>query len=192
MMEFAKRRVIGLVSVFIFSALLLYGYSFFKASLFDTSIVTGLLLLSMVVFLIGLNWRKRFSFFPIGRASTWLQIHIYVGWAAIVMFFVHTQFHAPNGQLETTVAILFLAVAFSGVLGLLASRVIPRRLTQNGGNITYENIPQLKRLLKKRAEELVINSIEETKKSTIADFYVERVEVFFMGSRRFFISHIFG
>lgn len=192
MIEFAKRRLIGLIFVFVFSTLLLYGYSMMRAELIDPSVGTGIALLLMVIFLIGLNWRKRVSFLPVGRASTWLQIHIYVGLFSVVVFFVHTGLRIPNGTFEGIIAALFLIVAFSGVFGLILSRVIPRRLTQNGGNVAYENIPYQKRLLKNKAEELVLKSIEETKKSTLADFYVERIEVFLMGSRRFFINHIFG
>lgn len=192
MIEFAKRRMIGSFSVVVVALLFLSIYLFFKEKLVSTSLPTGFILLAMMFFLVGLNWRKRVSFLPVGRASTWLQVHIYVGWASIAMFLIHTGFNSPNGGLELTIAILFWMVAVSGVLGLILSRAIPRRLTQNGGNITQDLIPKLRRDIKRRSEELVVKSIEETKKSTVADFYVERMEVFFMGSRRFFMNHIFG
>ena len=182
MTEFAKRMYTGIGSVVLFAlaASLLFGT--LQNNLIKTSIFSGLLLLFMVIFLIGLNWRKHFSFLPIGKASTWLQIHVYVGWASIVMFLIHTGGRSANGGLESTISFLFLTVAASGVLGLGLSRLIPRRLTQKGGNIAFEDIPKLKKDIKVQAEDLAIKSIEQTKKSTISDFYVERVEVFLLGS----------
>lgn len=192
MMEFSKRRLIGISSVVGLAAFFSLIFSFLQARLIGTSVASGLILFFMIVFLIGLNWRKWFSFLPVGKASTWLQAHIYVGWFSIVLFFLHTGFRRPDGALETVLTVLFLTVAASGVGGLILSRTIPKRLTQNGGNITYEQIPKMRRQIKAAAEELVVRSIEETKKSTIADFYVERIEVFLMGSRRFFWNHLFG
>ena len=192
MIAFAKRRLIGLGAFSLISLGLIAAYSVAQAQLMRTSLFSGFALLFLVIFLIGLNWRKRFSFLPVGRASTWLQVHIYAGWVSVIVFFIHTGFRQPNGPMELIVAFLFLIVAISGMAGLVMSRVIPKRLTAHGGNITYEEVPKMQRLLKIKAESIALKSIEETKKSTIADFYVERIEVFLMGSRRFFWNHLFG
>ena len=64
---------------------------------------------------------------------------------------------------------------------------LPRTL-----DVTFEQIPRMRRLIKIEAESIAIKSIEETKKATIADFYVERIEIFLLGSRRLFFNHLFG
>jgi len=183
-------RGIGAVLAFV-TTLALWQFAQLS-QLIDTSIVTGSVLLSMIAILALLNLRKRFSFLPIGSAVTWLQIHIYVAYMAIFLFVFHIGFRMPSGMIEIMLAILFVLVALSGVVGVLMSRMVPSRLTVRGGNIDFEQIPELRRKIKDRAEAIAFDSIKSTKQSTIADFYVDRLELFFMGSQTFFFNHLLG
>ncbi len=187
-----RRRMLGITTVFTFAVMLVLWQFDHVQRLEDTSLFTGYLLITMVAVLALLNLRKRFSFLPLGTAEGWLQVHIYLGCMAVFLFFMHIELHWPTGVIETLLAILFLCVAVSGVLGLILSRVIPSRLTARGGNVDFEQIPELRRKVKWKAEEIAVESIKLTGKSTIADFYVDRLEMFFIASNYFFSKHILG
>lgn len=185
-----RRRMLGIASVITFSTILALWQFDHVNRLSDTSLLTGYLLIGMIAVLALLNVRKRFSFLPLGTAEGWLQVHIYLGCMAVVLFFMHLGLRWPSGFIEIFLAVLFLCVALSGIAGLILSRVIPSRLTARGGNVDFEQIPELRRKIKTRAEEIAVESIKLTGKSTIADFYVDRLEMFFIASNYFFSNHI--
>lgn len=187
-----KRYFFGVGSVLIFIIFYLLWQNINANQLIHTSIVSGYLLLSMLALLALFNLRKRFSFLPLGSASMWLQAHIYIGYMAIFLFLSHIDFRWPNGIIEITLAILFIIVALSGIIGLIMSNMIPSRLTAHGGNVSFEGIPELSRNIKKQAEDMVIDSVQCTGKSTIADFYVNHLEMFFLRSRRLSLNHVLG
>lgn len=185
-----RRSMLGITSVVTFSALLaLWQFDHFSR-LSDTSLLTGYLLIGMVAVLALLNVRKRFSFLPLGTVEGWLQVHIYMGCMVVVLFFMHLGLHWPSGLIEIVLAVLFLCVALSGIVGLILSRVIPSRLTARGGNVDFEQIPELRRKIKTRAEKIAVESIQLTGKSTIADFYIDCLESFFTVSNYFFSNHV--
>ena len=192
MIQFAQRRKMAISILVVMTALLFWAHSWMTQSLISHSVSTGFLLITFVFFLTFLNLRKRVSFLPVLRTSTWLQIHIYVGWFSVAMFLVHTGFRWPKGAMEITLAVIFWLVALSGVFGIFISRLFPKKMTDRGGHFSYDQIPQYKRALRRRAEELAVNSIEQFKKSTIADFYVERIEPYFLTSRSHIFNHVFG
>ena len=156
-----------------------------------TASCSGLLLFAFIVFLASYNGRKRITFLPLGRSSTWLQFHIYGGYLSIALYLVHTGFRAPHGGLEKFLAVVFGLVAGSGFVGLLLSRMIPRRLTQRAGTVIFESIPQLRRELRESVDALALESIVLTGKSTVADFYAFRLSTFFTGPHHFW-SHVLG
>jgi hypothetical protein len=63
-------------------------------------------------------------------------------------------------------------------------------LTARGGNVDFEQIPELRRKIKTRAEKIAVESIQLTGKSTIADFYIDCLESFFTVSNYFFSNHV--
>lgn len=192
MISFRNRRWYSLAGLCGFTLVYAALFAFLRGKLMDVAIPSGVILLLLMIFLALFNARKSFSFLPLMPASTWLQIHVYVGWACVAVFLVHTGLHWPRGAMEIWLAILFFTVSLSGVVGLALSRLLPKKMTDRGGHVTYEMVPKLRRELRKQAEELVVHSVEQTQKSTIADFYVERIERFLLGSRRQLLAHILG
>ncbi len=187
-----RRYVLGAGSVVVFSSIL-YLWQFGNINrLVDTSIVTGSLLLSMIALLALFNLRKRFSFLPIGSAASWLQIHVYVGYMVIFLFIAHAGWRWPGGTIAMILMLLFILVALSGVVGLMMSKMIPARLTARGVNVDFEQILALRRKVKLEAEQMAVESIKRTSKSTIADFYADRLEIFFIRSHFFFLAHFLG
>ncbi len=103
---------------------------------------------------------------------------------SVVLFGLHLDGKLPRGGLETCLAVLFLAVALSGFVGLAISRWLPPRLTARGENLIYERIPALRLAVQQQVETLVEQSMASTHSSTIADFYGTKLRGFFVRPRR--------
>ena len=164
-------------------AVLLTAYSF---ALRSSAYLSGWVLLVMMLILAGYNLRKKLTYPPLARSSTWLQFHVYIGLLSIMVFLFHTGMRIPNGPLETTLATLYVLLAGTGLVGLFLSRAIPSRLALRGPEVLFERIPVFRRQLRERAEQLVVESAEETRTTTLADFYTRRLADFLAGPRNTF------
>lgn len=154
------------------------------AALESTTFTTGWILLCALFFLASLQIRKRLYLPTLGSVATWLQVHIYVALAAAAVFLLHVPWRVPNGILEGTLAALFLATTFSGILGLYWSRTAPSRLARAGEEFVYEQIPMHRRQLRDRAQAVVLGAVRETGESTLGEFYERRLGDFFAYPRR--------
>jgi|JI10StandDraft_1071094.scaffolds.fasta_scaffold149949_2 hypothetical protein len=140
---------------------------------------TGWLLLGLLLGLALFNARKKLPFLPLLSASTWLQLHIYVGWLACAVFALHAGLRPPGGRLEFVLWLVFLLVAGSGIFGLWLSRWLPPRLARSGESLVYERIPRLGRELEVEALALVRQAEAETQSTTLADFYLRVLGTYF-------------
>lgn len=179
--DFVRRRLrnAGLA----LSALVLLGLwlAHESASLRNPAWTSGWLLMGAILFLTALSARKRLSCLPLGRMAWWLQAHIHVGWASIVLFFLHSGFSVPNGWFEQSLATLFLLLASSGLLGLWITRTGPKQLSKLPIEIRYEEIADRRRRLEERVHGIVLRSAETT--GVLADFHLEETAPFFGQSR---------
>jgi hypothetical protein len=171
----ARRRAALAIGTGLAGAALALGVAVLRAALRPTAILTGLLLYGLVVALALFNGRKKLPFIPLARASTWLQVHIYVGWLCVLVFFLHAGFRWPLGLLEQLVAAAFLIVALSGVFGMLLSRWLPGRLNRSGEALTYERIPEIRQEIRSRDEALIAVADRESESSTMGDFYLNHL-----------------
>ena len=147
-------------------------------SLLHSSFFTGYVLIGSLFLLAAFGMRKRLPMISgIGSASFWMQMHIYVGFGSFAIFAMHIAFRVPDGMFESTLALLYCVVFFSGLYGLWASRTIPRKLTSVGEEVIFERIPAFKRNLARRAQTMVLESCENT--PVLANFYVNRLSRFF-------------
>ncbi len=143
-----------------------------------SSFTSGYLLMGCIVFLAALNLRKKLPVLPsLGSAAMWMQIHIYVGFSTFAIFGLHIAWRIPNGYFEGLLALLYLAVALSGVYGLYATRVMPARLTALKEEVIYERIPAFQKQLAGAAKQLVLDACEST--DVLARFYVNKLAAFF-------------
>ncbi len=165
-------------------------YAAYTVTLRPTSFLSGWLLFVLMLALASYNIRKKLPFLPLGTSAGWLQFHIYAGLLTVVLFVLHSGLHVPNGVLEVTLALLYVAVAGSGIMGLALSRLLARRLAIHGEEVIFERIPAMRKHLRERAEELVERSVSETNSTVIADFHVSRLVPFFDGPRNFW-GHLF-
>ena len=176
--RFFSRRVSNVLALIFVCVLMAYVCSFMNNNLWHSNYFTGYLLLGSIVFLTAFNLRKKLTFLPsIGTAATWMQLHIYVGLATFLMFGYHVAWRIPDGWLEGLLAMLYLIVAFSGVYGLVITRVIPRRLTAIGHEVVFERIPEMRMQVANDAHQTALGSLEASE--VIAKFYLMQMLPFF-------------
>ena len=185
MKTLAARRTRNLVIVIGLTFVLIAISKLNTTALGDTARLSGWLLLSLIAFLAAYNLRKKLPFLPLGSSSTWLQFHIYAGLFTAAIFGTHIQWRIPRGAFEIVLAVLYLLVFCSGVVGLFLSRSFARRLTTRGDEVMFERIPVHLKRLQSEAETLVLNFLVESESSAVAQFYADRLEPFFAKTRHF-------
>ncbi len=179
MKRLRARRTFAVTLLIIVSLAYLWLDHGLKTSFQPAAQISGTLLFCLLLGLAFFNARKKLPFLPLLKASTWMQIHIYVGYFAMLLCAIHAGFKIPTGGLDITVATLFAAVSLSGIFGLIISRSLPSRLTVHGETLTFERIPGLRKNLRSEVENMVVDSVESTGSSTIADFYEKQLSQFF-------------
>lgn len=160
-------------------------------SLNDASFFSGWLLLASIAILALFGVRKRIPTLPLGNASSWTQLHIFLGFFSAGVFFLHTGAGLPKGTIESGLWLLVMAVTLSGIGGLILSRWIPRRLTASGEQILFDRIPIFRARLEAAVEELAMQSVRETASASIADFYQTSLAAWLAGPGNGF-SHLIG
>lgn len=182
-MTFSNKRVVSIFVLVMSIIGLGFWYCYSVDNILPIYVQTGQWLYGGIIFLILLNIRKKLPFLPLGKVSTWLRIHIYVAYFLIAVFFVHTSFRLPNGLFETFLYLLFIFVNLSGILGLYLSRVAPGKMTDAGGSMVFEAIPQFVKNIKDEADQLALDSINISGQSTLSDFYLTRLSPWFSSPR---------
>jgi hypothetical protein len=99
--------------------------------------------------------RKVPSWWWIGSRQTWMRGHIWLGLLGGVLILCHSGYRW-GGPLEIALWIVLIAILATGVYGLLLQQVLPRLMTQRVPyEASYEQLPHLYGVLRRRAEELV-------------------------------------
>jgi hypothetical protein len=106
-----------------------------------------------------------------------MQTHIYLGLSTFLMFGLHVTWRWPDGWLESLLALLYLLVALSGVYGLIATRLIPRRLTAVGNEVIYERIPHLRTELACEVRQTALGALASSEVMT--RYYCNHLLAFF-------------
>lgn len=195
MKSFAARRWRHVGILVLLAVVVIVVDGLMSVSLYPRAFVSGWVLLSLVVVLAAYNIRKKLPFLPLGSAATWLQIHIYGGLLSGVVFVVHLAVGIPNGYFEGALSVLFLAVFFSGLVGLLLSRLIPPRLTtraRESEEVLFERIPIFVRRIRDEVEEMVLECTSQSESTAVGSFYAARLKPFFERPRNFWrhVLHI--
>jgi len=185
------RRRRNIAILFILSLFLVVVHQAYSISLHRIDSPAGWLLLGLMLLLTLYNLRKKLPMLPLGTATHWLQFHIYAGLLTVVLFVLHIEMRIPNGILEVTLALQFLLIVGSGILGLALSRGLARRLRIRGEEVIYERIPAMRQQVLQKAEELFERSITENGSTIIVEFYNQRLVNFFMGPRNL-LWHLLG
>ena len=187
MKRFRRQFFLGTLALIAATVAALWLHEKFCA-LPDYAFLTGSVLFGAMLVLTFFNARKKLPFLSLGRAETWLQIHIYLGFFTVALFLIHLNFRGPHGWFEVTLAWLFALVSASGVVGLVFSRTLPRRLAARGGEAIFEKIPVLRHALKTEAENLALGA--DAKSPVIAEFYTKRLAAFFAGPKNLWLHFV--
>jgi hypothetical protein len=181
LMRSSQQRAIGTTLLLLLSGGVLWLHRQYAGKMPHLSYLSGWVLLAVILLLTFYNGRKRLSFLPLLTSEQWLQFHIYAGLLTGVLFAVHISYRMPSGWFQGILAWLYILVMASGIFGLVISHTIPKRLTTRGGEVLYERIPAVRHQLQEQAEKLALQSVGESKSSTVADFYLRELKGFFNG-----------
>lgn len=151
----------------------------------------GWLLAAGMIVLAGFNVRKKLPMLNLGKASSWTQIHIYLGFFTVVLFLFHTDFEVPIGALNWALWAMFVIVALSGMIGLYLSSSIPPKLERGSERILLERIPIFRAQLAHEVEDLAMRSVVDEASLTISNFYADTLHVF-MARERNWLDHLSG
>jgi hypothetical protein len=143
---------------------------------------TGWLLFALMIALTVFNARKKIPFLPLFSARAWLQFHIWTGFLSAIIFFWHIGWRLPFGWFNWSFTAVYALVMISGIVGLVWSRTIPRRLTARGGEVIWEQIPSRRAALRAEAESVALRLVGDTPAETVAQFYSEHLHDFFAGA----------
>jgi hypothetical protein len=185
MIRFRRQFFLGTFALMAATMAALWAHRRFHHALPDYAYLTGWVLFAAMLVLTFFNARKKLPFLSLGKAETWLQIHIYLGFFTVVLFLIHLNFRLPHCWFEITLAWLFTLVSASGVVGLIFSRTLPRRLATRGGEVIFEKIPALRHALKTEAENLALGA--DAKSIVVAEFYTKRLAAFFSGPKNLWL-----
>jgi hypothetical protein len=110
---------------------------------------------AIIVFECLLGLRKRFPASPLGRVSTWLRAHAWLGLISFQLILMHSGFRLGHG-LAAVLMWIFAAVVASGMLGIVLQTYIPRRMTELVPRETiFEEIPTVVESFRYEADERV-------------------------------------
>lgn len=169
----------------------LFAVRLLDARLAGSILVTGWALFFLMFLLAVYGAKKKLPFLPLGKSASWLQLHLYAGALSIVIYGAHAGVRVPRGALEQLLALLYVVVAGSGLVGIVVSRAFPPRLRMAGEPVLYERIPRLLRELREQAEARVLAAVSESGAATVADVYASRLAPYFAQPRNQ-LAHLFG
>lgn len=118
--------------------------------LFFASFGTGI-----VVFECLLGLRKKYPASRLGRVSTWLRGHVWLGLLSFFLILLHSGLRWGHG-LAGVLMWIFAAIVGSGIFGVALQNWLPRRMTELAARETiYEQIPAVVKGLCMEADERV-------------------------------------
>ena len=148
---------------------LLVAMHLWERELRDPAMVTGWTLFALVLLLALYGVKKALPFLPLRGSTAWMQVHSWAGFLSVAVFALHAGVRLPTGILEGVLALAFVLVAGSGILGLALARLLPPMLRARGEPILYSRIPVIRRELAAKAAALVAPS------KALADFHAQHL-----------------
>jgi hypothetical protein len=103
-----------------------------------------------------LGLRKKFPIMRVGRTTTWMRGHLWLGLLSFPLILFHAAFSLGAGALTRALMVLFIIVVLSGLLGAILQHFIPRLMTERVQLETiYEQIDSVRVQLLEEAEKIV-------------------------------------
>ncbi len=99
--------------------------------------------------------RKYLRAWRIGKASTWMRAHVWLGLLCVPLVSLHARF-SWGSALTTVLAVLLFLVVASGVFGLVMQYFLPRLMLEHvPGETIYSQIPHLCEMLLEDGDDLI-------------------------------------
>lgn len=122
-----------------------------------------------------LGARKKVPTVRIGRASTWMRGHLWLGLLSFPLILFHAGF-AWRGPLTAVLMFLLTIVILSGITGAVLQHFLPRIMTTRVPMETiYEEIPHVRAQLLEEADQLVETAsameVEHADKARFTELY---------------------
>jgi hypothetical protein len=115
----------------------------------------GVVGFALMLFAGLLGARRTVPTWRVGRATTWMRAHLWLGLLSFPLILFHGGF-GLGGPLTTVLMILFLLVFVSGIVGLLLQQALPRlMLTRLPLETVYEQVDEVVLQLLAESDELV-------------------------------------
>lgn len=116
-------------------------------------LILGSIALGLMIFEGLLGVRKKFPIWRMGRSSTWMRAHLWLGLLTLPAVLLHAAFHA-HGILTWWLMALTLIVVLSGVAGAWLQHVLPTRMMREVKYETiYDQISNIRGVLLKEADD---------------------------------------
>ena len=113
----------------------------------------GVVGFGLMIFAGLLSLRKRFPVWRMGRTSTWMRGHLWLGLLSYPIIFLHSGFSFGKGTLTWWMMLLFTIVIISGVSGALIQHYLPKVMTRQVPYETiYAEIPRIRAQLLDEAD----------------------------------------
>ena len=153
---------------------------FYSSALRDPRFLDGWILTAVMFVQLLFHIRKKLPASPLGRAATWLKMHVYLGYVVIAVFLFHTSYSLPETMLEWALWVMFVLVVASGLVGLYLTTSVPGKLQQqHGEQITFDQIPTVRLNLFREVNALALDTVTPDGSSEVSDFYVSRLRGYF-------------
>jgi hypothetical protein len=115
----------------------------------------GIAGLALMLYAGVLGLRRRVPTWRVGRATTWMKGHLWLGLLSYPLILFHSGFHL-GGPLTIVLMVLFTIVVLSGIYGVVLQQYLPRvMLTRLPLETVYEQIDSVVRQLRDEADALV-------------------------------------
>jgi hypothetical protein len=177
-----QRRLLAMTLTLLAVALTALAVQWTRNRLGDESTLTGWTLLASTAGLYLLTARKRMIARRLGPVAAWLQLHMYMGTFASVVFLMHIGLPI-RGIFEVWLASCFVIVAVSGIALGFMSRSMPKKLAAIESDYLLEQIPALQFSVARDAHQVALASASLGEGATLAEFYQRRLLPFFQAPR---------
>lgn len=107
-------------------------------------IIYGTIGFAFMIFAGLLSLRKKFPILRIGRTSTWMRAHLWLGLISYPIILFHSGFCFGHGKLTWWMMLIFTVVIVSGIAGVALQHYMPRMMTRQVPYETiYDEIPRV-------------------------------------------------